>query len=239
MDVPRHKTKSSKKIRWMRSASLATILAAVSLFLACSIEYLGNPWLNQDQSSPGFSMGLIPNSQHLKPHNSGQGNQVQVYSFVSDLLSRLPSGTDVDEADFPRYLTSDMVNYLKAYQVKHIKVVGNHVTADLAAVQTIKAKSGADVRLALQISFDVSRGSSLSLTLSNVQGIDAYVSWIVGWMTLEEMQVSTTSGGDSVISLQFSTRFGQVNRVVVIAPDGSVTVNNQGSGGGGNSPNSP
>lgn len=170
---------------------------------------------------------------------------MQVFAFVYDLVNRLPIGTDMDQADFGKVLTADMVKYLQAYQVQHIKVTAgagantSHWVVDLPLQQITTAKPSADLSLGPQISCDISRSAATGLTLSNVQGVQAKVSWLVGWMTLQQMRFSVATSGDTVIELEFSTRFGVAVRTISIAADGTVTVLNGANTSQPGQPNQP
>ena len=232
--------KPHNKLR--RSALLSLAVASLVLIASVEIEYRVNPWL--DPGAANFSMGILPHSQ-LQSLSPRSQNSVQVYAFVDDLVSRLPVGTDMDQADFGKVLTADMVKYLQAYQVQHIKVTAgsgatSHLVVDLPLLQITTAKPSADLSLGPQISCDISRDAATGvLTLANVQGVQAKVSWLVGWMTLQQMRFSIATNGDTVIELEFSTRFGVATRTVSIAADGTVTVLNGAPASSSNQPNQP
>lgn len=233
MNKPHHKLR--------RKVLLSLAVASLVLIASVEVEHRVNPWL--DPGAANFSMGILPHSQQLQSLSPRSQNSVQVFSFVLDLVNRLPVGTDMDQADFGKILTADMVKYLQAYQVQHIKVTAGpganttHLVVDLPSQQITTAKPSADLSLGPQISCDISRGAASGvLNLSNVQGVQAKVSWLVGWMTLQQMRFSVATNGDTVIELEFSTRFGVALRTVSVAADGTVTVLN---GATSSQPNQP
>ena len=209
----------------MRRLVMLLSLVVASFLLVVSIEFLGNPWF--DRAGLKFSIGLLPHTQLPSGQLPTRSQTVQVHKFVSGLVNSLPAGTDVDQADFPKLLDAETVKYLQAYQIQHIQISGQHLTATLPFQQITTSAPSADLRLGPQITADIVRDPATGLlTFANVDGIQAKVSWLVGWMTLQEMQFSAGTAGNTIIDLSFDTRFGQVKRKVSVAADGTASLVN-------------
>ncbi|CAN5484976.1 hypothetical protein BH11CYA1_BH11CYA1_20550 [soil metagenome] len=150
-------------------------------------------------------------------------SKTDLYPFLDGMLSKLPSPTNLDPSRFDQVLGSDAGNYLRTANVSSLQVNGDQFNIALSKATTTNLNGQADLKVAQKVTFryqKVNSPTGAHLVFSKIKGVEVKATWILGWMTVSQVDISLDTAGNTVLVVTVDTFFGGIDRTFVIGPDG-------------------
>jgi hypothetical protein len=150
-------------------------------------------------------------------------SKTNIFPFVQGMLNKLPSPTNLDASRFDQVLGIDAGNYLRTAHVSRIEVKGDLISLALSQSLTTNLNGQADLRVAQKVTFTYQKVVSPAgshIVLSNIDGVEVKATWLLGWMTVSQVDLSLDAAGNTVLVVTVNTFFGKTVRTFTIGPDG-------------------
>ncbi|MFA7340061.1 MAG: hypothetical protein WC028_25000 [Candidatus Obscuribacterales bacterium] len=150
-------------------------------------------------------------------------SKTNIFPFLQGMLNKLPAPTNLDANRFDQVLGIDAGNYLRTANVSRIEVVGDLFNLSLTKVSTTNLNGQADLRVAQKVTFTYQKVASPTgshIVFSNIDGVEVKATWLLGWMTVSQVDVSLDAAGNTVLVVTVDTFFGKTDRTFTIGPDG-------------------
>lgn len=155
------------------------------------------------------------------PGNKATSRQTgnNLFAFLEDVLQKVPQG-NLDSTQFDRVLGVDAGDYLRTAQVSQIAVKADLFTLTMIQPREIDLNGQADVKVAQQVTFRYQKDKNGTIYLSQIRGLEVRVSWILGYMDVSQIEVSSGTAGDTLLVVTVDTLFGKTRRSFTIGADG-------------------
>ena len=150
-------------------------------------------------------------------------SKTDLYPFLDGMLNKLPPQTNLDQSRFDQVLGSDAGNYLRTANVSSIEVKGDLFTVALSKATTTNLNGQAELKVAQKVTFrykKVNTPTGAHLVFSKIDGVEVKATWLLGWMTVSQVDISLDAAGNTVLVVTVDTFFGGIDRTFVIGPDG-------------------
>jgi hypothetical protein len=152
--------------------------------------------------------------------------KIDLMKYMREYLAKFPSGSDVKADQFETVLPRDKEDDLRKLGVTRIANSNDHYTVDLDK-QHQKNLRKADLRYGPTLTFTYTEVNG-TLTITNVQGIDAKVTFLLGWMQVKNIWVTPDAATrNTSIEVEVHAGFlGNRKHTIVIGPDGKTVATN-------------
>ena len=107
--------------------------------------------------------------------------------------------------------------------MSRIEVKGDLISLALSQSLTTNLNGQADLRVAQKVTFTYQKVVSPAeshIVLSNIDGVEVKATWLLGWMTVSQVDLSLDAAGNTVLVVTVNTFFGKTERTFTIGPDG-------------------
>lgn len=160
-----------------------------------------------------------------KPGNAVKNSvtKTDLYPFVDSMLSKLPSPTNLDASRFDQVLGSDAGNYLRTANVTKIEVKGDLFSVELSKATTTNLNGQAELKVAKKVTFQykkIAGPAGERIVFSKIDGVEVKATWLLGFMTVSQVELSLDAAGNTVVVVTVDTFFGKIDRTFIIGPDG-------------------
>lgn len=176
-------------------------------------------------AAPGGATTTTTKQSATKPGSAVKNSvtKTDLYPFVDSMLSKLPSPTSLDASRFDQVFGSDAGNYLRTANVTKIEVKGDFFSVELSKATTTNLNGQAELKVAKKVTFQykkITGPAGERIVFSKIDGVEVKATWLLGFMTVSQVELSLDAAGNTVVVVTVDTFFGKIDRTFIIGPDG-------------------